>query len=355
MENGIVNLARRLPSDRFATRICCLERPGAFAARLPASVPVDTLGKKDRFSVRAVRRLVQLVRASPPDVVHTHNLGPLIYAGLARFAGMRAPILHGEHAQLAPHELRFKRLWQRRLLYHGVHRIHTVSHALRDDLARAGLPASKIDVVVNGVDTDRFVPADKAAARRQLGLPTDALVLGIVGRFGPFKRHALLVDAFARLSSARKDIHLLIVGGGGPEESRVRQQAAACPAAERIHLAGLQQDMRPWYQAMDLLVVPSTNEGLSNAVLEAMACGVPALCHSACGNAEVITPGDDGLLANIDSAEQLADLLETALKDRARLAEMGGKARAKAASAFSIDKMVKAYERLYEAVARGKG
>jgi glycosyltransferase involved in cell wall biosynthesis len=351
MENGVVNLANGLPEDRFATDVCCLEREGAFVARLSRQVSTFVLQKKAGFTPGAAARLSEIIRERRPHILHTHNLGPLIYAALATWGGWKTPILHGEHAQLATDELTFRRLWQRRILFHCTRRVHTVSQSLKQDLIAAGLPGARIEVLLNGVDTARFVPGDRMEARKIAGLPPDAFVFGMVGRFGPFKRHDLMIDAFEQLAPGQPHAHLLIVGGGGPEEERIRVRAAASAVAERIHLIGYQQDTAPFYRAMDMLVVPSTNEGLSNAVLEAMASGVPALCHAACGNAELIQHAVDGWITEIESANQLSQLLAHLAQQPFQVAAAGRAARKKIAHDFSLAMMIGRYAALYEAVA----
>ena len=351
MENGVVNLARHLNPDQFSVHVCCLERAGAFQERLPAATKVSVLGKGAGFSVKTVVDLARLIGRTKPHLIHTHNLGPLIYSGLASVWGAWRPILHGEHAQLNNEELTPKRLRQRTVFFRACRRVHTVSHALRDHLIRLGFPGRKIEVVSNGVDAERFSPGPREAARRRLGLPVDAVVAGVVGRFGPFKRHNLLIEVFTRLAHERANFHLLVVGGGGAEQDRVTQQACASAAADRIHLVGFQQETAPCYQAMDLLVVPSINEGLSNALLEGMACGVPALCHEACGNGEVVAQGEDGFVFDLAEPDELSRRLQEALADPARLREMGRQARAKVLARFSLEVMVRNYERLYRELA----
>ena len=347
MENGVVNLARHLEPEEFSVHICCLERAGAFQERLPAEAEVSVLGKSAGFSCKTVVDLARLIGRTKPHLIHTHNLGPLIYSGFASAWGAWRPILHGEHAQLNNEELTPKRLRQRAVFFHACQRVHTVSHALRDHLIQLGLPGHKIEVIINGVDAKRFSPGPCEAARRRLGLPADAVVVGVVGRFGPFKRHALLIESFTRLARERSDIHLLVVGGGGSEQDRVTQQALASGAADRIRMVGFQRETAPYYQAMDLLVVPSINEGLSNALLESMASGVPALCHEACGNREVVSHGEDGFVFDLAQPDDLSRCLQETLADPARLREMGRQARAKVLARFSLEGMVRNYERMY--------
>ena len=348
MENGVINVSAGLGGRGFEFQVWCLEREGSFADRLPPEVPVRVLGKRGGFTPAVMTSLGSARRAFRPDLLHTHNFGPLIYASLAR---LRVPVLHGEHAQLNEGELRFKSLMLRRAFLRMADAVHTVSRSLTADLMRSQSSLRNVLSIVNGVDTERFTPANKESARAALGLPSDGLVMAIVGRFGPYKRHALMLEAFEMLARKRGDIRLVMVGGGGPLEKSIRERVEESGCRSRIHVAGLQSNMTLWYQAMDLLVVPSVNEGLSNAVLEAMACGIPAVCHSACGNAEVISDGVDGWLVNLENADQLAMSLAGLIEDPSQLREAGKLARNKVAAQFSIQAMLEQYASVYRKLA----
>lgn len=351
MENGVVNLARSLEPRGFESHVACLERRGAFADRLPASSKVLLLGKSGGFSPSAAWRLAQGLTRLRPDIVHSHNLGALIYSGLATLGGRRCALVQGEHSQLTAEERQPRRLRQRQWLYRGCRAIHTVSTAMREEWIACGFPANKIIAIANGVDTARFTPGDKTAARRALGLPADALCLGIVGRFGSYKRHSQLLDAFEQIAPHFTTVQLLIVGGGGSEEEAITQRAQAGSSPARIHLLGFQSDPRTCYQALDLLVIPSINEGLSNAALEAMACGVPALARAGCGHEQIITDGVDGWIAPLESAASLAARLSEILAEPPRLVDFGRNARKKVAAQFSLESMITAYEQLYRTCA----
>ncbi|MBI3874467.1 MAG: glycosyltransferase, partial [Verrucomicrobia bacterium] len=271
MENGVVNVARRLAPAEFDMHVCCLSQSGAFAARLPDPAQVYPLGKPAGVSLKTVARLAQLVRRLKPDLLHTHNRGPLVYGGLATAMGRACPILHGEHGQLTEEERAPARLRQRCWFYRACRKVHTVSRGLREHLLQFGFPPEKIEVIVNGVDTEFFSPGSRAEARQRLGLPETDFVFGVVGRFIPSKRHVALIEAFTEASRTFPQARLLVVGSGGTESGKISEQIRASAAAERIHLTGFQEDPRPFYRAMDLLVAPSVHEGLSNVVLEAMA------------------------------------------------------------------------------------
>ncbi len=351
MENGIVNLARGLEPRGFEIHVACLERRGVFADRLPVPSRVVVLGKRNGFSPAAVWRLGRSLARLQPDIVHSHNLGALIYSGLATFGGRCWVLVQGEHSQLTNTEHQPRRLRQRRWLYRGCRAIHTVSEAMRRELVTCGFPGSKISSIANGVDTARFTPGDRSAARRSLGLPAEAICIGIVGRFGPHKGHIELISAFEKIAHQFPASHLLIAGGGGSEEASVAGRVQSSAIRERIHLAGFQSDPRSCYHALDLLAVPSTNEGLSNAVLEAMACAVPALVRTDCGHEQIITSGADGWIATLDTPDTLANRLAELLQNPAHLVSCGINAREKVKAHFSLDSMIDAYESLYRACA----
>ena len=351
MENGVVNLARALETRDFQSHIACLERRGVFADRLPASSEVLLLGKSGGFSPRATWHLAQGISRLRPDIVHSHNLGPLIYSGLATLAGRRCALVQGEHSQLTEEERQPRRLRQRHWLYRGCRAVHTVSAAMRDELISCGFPAHKITAIANGVDTARFTPGDKMAARRMLALPEDALSIGIVGRFGPYKRHGQLLDALEEIAPRHPRVHLLFAGGGGSEEANVTERARTSRFHSQIHLLGFQSDPLAAYQALDLLVIPSVNEGLSNAALEAMACGVPVLGRSGCGHEQIITPGVDGWITPLETPADLAARLTEILAEPSRLVDFGRNARKKVAAQFALESMIAAYEQLYRACA----
>ncbi len=350
LENGVVNVASRLDPAEFRVHVCCLERRGEFAKRLPAASEVTVLDKPPGKSLRTIMKLYELVRRMRPDVVHSHNLGPLIYSCFGTLMGRLAPILQGEHGQLPPVEQSSRRRRQRRFYYRFCQRIHTVSAGLRHHLVEMGFPAEGFNVVLNGVDTERFQPQPGTDARQAFGLPRDALVIGLAGRLVAGKRYAELLEAFGRLAPVFPKLHLLFVGAG-PDRKRLMALIENHPNRERIHACGFTPRPEQAYRAMDLLAAPSLYEGLSNAVLEAMACGVPALAHTACGSTEAIESGKNGIVADLATADNLADALDECLADQARLAVMGKAARTTVVNQFALESMVKGYEELYRLTA----
>lgn len=355
LENGVVNVAQRLNGQGFDIHSACLRFRGDFAERMPEPAKVVVMGKTGGFSLKAVLALRKHIRKTQAEVIHSHNLGTLIYAALATLGGLTHPIVHGEHGQVQKQDLTPKRLAQRRWFFRLCHSVHVVSSSVRDNLQELGLdPQKKIVVTPNGVDSERFSPApDRAVAKQELGLPGDAIVVGIVGRLVALKRHEMLFAAFEKLAPQWPSLRLLVVGDGGADRDHIIGLMKAHPYADRILWAGHQNDLPKYYRAMDLLAAPSEIEGLSNAVLEAMACAVPVLAHSACGNAEVIEDGLTGFLSDIHDANTLAACIESPLKDSALLARCGAGARETVLKRYSMEAMADCYRRLYrDAAAR---
>ncbi|RTL18818.1 MAG: glycosyltransferase family 4 protein [Burkholderiales bacterium] len=164
-----------------------------------------------------------------------------------------------------------------------------VSQALVDVLQGWGVPQRKLHVVRNGVDLERFLPVDRRAARAELGLSIGVPLLLSVGNLFELKGHALLVDAVHELREELPALQLFIAGEG-PERSRLQSQIERRGLAARVHLLGAipNAQLGAWYNAADLFLLPSSREGLPNALLEALACGTPALASAVGGIPEVL-------------------------------------------------------------------
>ncbi|MBT6462890.1 MAG: glycosyltransferase [Opitutae bacterium] len=354
MENGIVNMSINLASEKISMEVCCLERAGRMASRLSKKCHLHVLGKKPGFDRRLPRILRDKINEIGPDIIHTHNLGPLIYAAMARFLGVTIPIFHGEHASLTLTDLRLRKRLQRILLYRLCKKIHTVGDSMTRQLDELKLSPTPVLTLRNGVDTVLFQPnKDKAQIRKELlDLSGELLLVGVFGRFGPYKRHEFLLEAFAEIGEKLPNIHLLIVGGGGDRERVVLDKIQCHPLRSRIHAVGYQTDPVAYYQCLDLLLLPSENEGLSNCALEAMACGVPVLTNQNCGSEDLILHGVDGFVRPLISIDNLLEgLTDIFAKDMPTLENVSVMARKKIENDFSLDSMANSYRKAYQDLA----
>jgi len=333
--------------------VCCLSRTGPFAERLRPGIELISLDKPPGFSLRAVRSLASLIRKGKFDLIHTHHLGGLIYAALAkaRPASWKPAILHSEHIILYGDELSPRRLLQRKRLYPLASCVFTVSTQQLDQLQHLGLKHRHQFALRNGVDEHRFrpLPRDGRSEHRQrLGLDPERFWVGKVARFAKLKRHLALIEGFEKAARTLSSPGLLLLGDGGEEKERILARIAASPFADRIVWAGLQQDPVPWYQAMDVLVIASESEGMPNAALESMACGIPVLANEVCGVREISGDGLHSWIEDLASPELIASALaRIASLPPETLATAGQAARLYAEKELSLNAMMDRYDRLY--------
>lgn len=193
----------------------------------------------------------------------------------------------------------------------------SVSHTLRDVLVTAGVDGDRVRVIHNAVDRSAYRPGNRVAARQRLGLPLGDRLVVSVGNLVELKRHHLLVEAVARADVP--NLRLAILGGGDPESgytARVNDAAAARGIAERVQIVGRVPPERviDWLQAADVFALATSREGCCNAVLEALACGVPVVTTPAGDNAHFVRDGVNGRITPIDDVEALAGALRDVVR-----------------------------------------
>ena len=267
LENGLVNVINGTNCNDCRHVVIALSEATDFAERLQGRAQVFALHKKPGKDFGAYWRLYKLLRELKPDIVHTRNIGTMDCAFIAWLA--RVPVrIHGEHGWdiFDPDGTNPKYRLMRRVLSRFIHRFVTVSADLRRWLIDVvGLPADRIQHICNGVDTDRFHPRNDD---REL---TD-VVIGSVTRFSPIKDPLNLARAFCVVRRSVKSGRLLMVGDGELREEALHMLAAD-GLSDDIELPGSRDDVAEQLQKMDVFVLGSLREGISNTILEAMASG----------------------------------------------------------------------------------
>jgi glycosyltransferase involved in cell wall biosynthesis len=209
---------------------------------------------------------------------------------------------------------------------------------MRDEMGKAGF--RRIALIPNGVELPpATTPAARASAQARLAVTSPVILC--VGRLEAEKGIGLLVDAWRRV---RRPATLLIVGDG-PD----REQLARAASGTSARFRGATADVSGYLEAADLFVLPSASEGISNALLEAMAAGLPVVATDVAGNRQVIRSRDHGVLVPHDAAA-MASALDALIADPASAARIGAAARQHVANGWHVDRMVDAYERLYQSV-----
>jgi sugar transferase (PEP-CTERM/EpsH1 system associated) len=296
-------------------------------------------------------RLASIMRKYRPHIVHTRNWGALEAVPAARLAGVPV-VVHSEHGYEVDMfaGLPIRRRIFRRAAYAMTDAIFAVTRELRDFHARqAWIRPERMGVMYNGVDTRRFAPCiqTRLAMRRELGLPEDSFVVGAVGRLVPIKDHQTLLKAAMRLLARGIDVRVLLVGTG-PERERLQATATAAGALEgRVCFAGDSDRVPGMLNAMDVFVLPSLNEGMSNTLLEAMACGLPVLATNVGGTPEIIEDKINGGLFAPGDFEWLANKLQLLASDPSLIHQLGTAARNRAIESFSLSRMLESYRSFY--------
>ena len=352
LENGVVNLINHMPESAFRHGIVCIEDDSDFRDRIVRrDVPVIAL-KRSRIGVWAMRReLYKLCSTLQPAILHTRNQSALDALLPARLAGVRHAI-HGEHGWDVDNLRgdRWKPALLRQLHSPLIERYVTVSQHLQRYLTgRVGIAPARISQIYNGVDTTRFTPREDGP---RCAMPAgfargDALIIGTVGRMQPVKDQATLLRAFASLAPRHARARL-VMAGSGPLSADLRALAAALGVGERVWFPGTLHDVAGVVRNIDVFVLPSLSEGISNTLLEAMASGVPALATSVGGNPELVQEELTGRLFRPGDVSALSRLLDDYLTHPALRLAHGAAARRVAVERFSLPAMVAHYQSVYQ-------
>jgi len=367
MENGLVNLINRMPPERYAHAVVCLTDAGPFAERIkPQDVPIAELHHPGGHSFRLYGRLWRVLRGLRPSLVHTRNLAALegqfsaaLLPGVAR--------VHGEHGRdvFDLHGSSRKYNLLRRAVRPLVDRYIAVSRDLQHWLVRdLGVREHRVVQIYNGVDAVDFqaVAASRVAARRDLLLPgfapEDALVIGTVGRLAEVKDQLTLIQAFAMLCRRMQgqcDRLRLVIVGEGPLRARLEEAINRTALGPQVWLAGERADVPAVLGGMDLFVLPSLGEGISNTVLEAMASGLPVVATRVGGNPELVDDRVTGALVRVSDPAAMADAMISYIADPKRRQSHGAAGRDKVVRQFRWDRCVQRYLDVYDAVLAERG
>ena len=305
------------------------------------TVPLP-IGKK---RPRGIGALMGWLKANRCDVLSTHSSTDAWLAALCLLAmGRTIPMVRTRHIS-APVPTNAPTRW---LYTRATARIVTTGERLKKELVeRNGFNPLRIDSVPTGIDTHRFRPGDRNAARSRLGLPPDKTLVGIVATLRSWKGHRYLTEAMAGLP---QNLNLVIVGDG-PMREQLEALVDKLKLRERVTFAGNQADVLPWLHALDIFVLPSyANEGVPQALIQAMLAELPCVTTTAGSIAEL---AEDGRTALVVPAQEVAPLREAIQKlsgDAELRRRLGSAARKHCESGFSYPAMLDQMERIYREV-----
>lgn len=351
-------LVSRLSGEKWRFVFFCLDAEGVRAQEMrDAGFQVEVLGRRPGFDTQCMQDLAKLWKKYGVQIVHAHQYTPYFYAMGARGLFRKAPpILFTEHGRFFPDLPNWKHKLFNRLLSGTQDRISAVSRSVAEALVKnEGILASRIEVVLNGIDEQRFTKerlsdAQKTALRASLGLTNERVIL-FTARLDPIKDHPAAIRAMKLLLEmpAGKDARrpVLLLAGGGPERNDLERCIAENQLEGSVRLLGERSDVADLLQLADVFLLTSKSEGIPLTILEAFASGVPVTATNVGGIPEVIDTEKNGLLAPSGDSRKIADQLNRLLTEPNLAASISQNAQERFFREFTETEMVSKYEKLF--------
>lgn len=361
-ERAFAQVINGLNKGKYAVHAACL--PGSvgpaseqFTEAICGSAGVVPFDLRPLISPLNISRLAGIIGEKKIRLIHSQGSRANFYArAAARVAGgtalvctIAAPV---EEYNIGPLKkalyLAFDRFGEGRVDKF----VAVAGHLERKLVLGRGIPAQKVARIYNGIEVDKYscAPADTAKARAELKVDRDVFLAGAFCRLSWEKGLDILIEAARKLKeggSGAGTVQFLVAGEGELERS-LKAQVKSSGLDDSFLFPGFLKDIRPALSAVDVMVLPSLREGFPMSVLEAMAMGKPVVASNIEGVDESVLAGENGLLVPVGDSGALAGAISSLLKDRALAVEMGRRGRKIALEKFSLDKMVKAHEELYD-------
>ena len=358
LENGLVNMINHMPASRYRHVIVCLTDFTDFRNRITRDdVEVVAIHKKSGIDWSSYRKIWKVMKRLNPTILHTRNLPTMEYAIAATFAGIPYRV-HGEHGRDVHdrygQSLKFQLF--RKFLAFWIHRFITVSEDLAHWFQQViGVRKSLIRQIYNGVDVQRFHPrhGKRSEVVPQDFSSVDLFLVGTVGRLHIVKDQLTLVRAFLYLRQlvpdVAKQVRLVLVGDG-PLRLEIQKIIEDEQILPYVWMTGERQDIPELLRSLDLFVLPSEAEGISNTILEAMASGLPVIATEVGGNSELVKVGVTGCLTPPRNPVAMAEAIARYVKDRQLVERQGKAGRVLVESRFSMEAMINGYLEVYDSL-----
>jgi len=331
----------------FSCRIIGFSSSGPLVERINTEqVKITAFNKSAGNDPTLIYKMWKLFRKEKTQIVQTHGWGTMVEGAMASWLAGVPFSLHAERGTI---ETRPVNLMCQNLCWRMADKVLCVSEEHKKQLTqKVKFPQSRIISIPNGVDTDRFAPRpeNKALYRQKYGLPMNCFCIGTVGNLRPVKNQALLIRASQRLIQRDNNIHLVLTGDGNLKGQLV-QLTEELKIKGHVHFLGAQKEIPEILNALDVFVLSSLNEGMPNAVLEAMACGLPVVGTRVGGIPEVINSDRVGVLVSSDNPEELCLVLSRLKEDKENREQLSRESRKRIVEEYSLRRMIQAYQNLY--------
>lgn len=347
LERNVINQVREGRKLGQRVSILCLDQPGELAGKAREyGATVIALGRKQGLHPGMILQAKRVLADWRPDVVHTHQLVTLLYAGIAA-KWLRVPaVIHTEHGR-EKYTSRLRTRLLGRIAGRCCDRFFCLTAEMAGRVQGARIvPERKLGLIENGIDLDAFSAElyDGPRLRMELGIPPAAPVIGTVGRLTEIKRQDVLIRAFAQVQKRFELARLLLVGDG-PRRPELEALVREMHLEGSVHFVGYQPHSGPYLKAMDVFALTSRSEGMPQAVLEAAAMGLPVIGSRVGGIPEVVEEGRTGLLFEVGNHTELAECICDLLCDREKARAFGAAGQKNVHARFSVARMAADYHR----------
>lgn len=346
-ERQLVELASRLDRTRYEPAIAVLSPGGPLeAAAREAGVEVIDTPRRGKLDPRPAFRIAAIARRRKIDVTHSFLFLDGFYGRLAAALAkvpVRIASLRG-----VDYDPGSRHNYADRLLQRVTDCLVANSRSMRRYARSCGLRQTPIIVIPNGVDLDRAArDADRERVRHELGLSPNQVAFGFVGRLSPEKGVDVFLRCVARLAVRHRELACVIVGDG-PDRRGAERLVRELHLEWRVKFLGWRPDVARVISGLDVLALTSRSESLPNVVLEAMAAGKPVVAARVGDVPALVRHEETGLLAPAEDVEALTDAMRRLLVDPDLRERLGAAGRRRAEALFSVERMVRRYEALYE-------
>jgi glycosyltransferase involved in cell wall biosynthesis len=349
----MVMLAKGLPRDRFRVQVATLTRLGPFEADLRAAgIPVSAISKRFKLDLPALFRLVQFLKVEKFDVVQTWLFAANTYGRIAAHLA-RVPVVVVAEMAVDLWKGKAERFVDRKLATWS-DRLVGNSQAVVDFYHKLGVPDDRLAMIYSGTEDEELPAVDPGQIRIELGFEAEAPLILFVGRLAEQKRVDDLLKAIDLLQHVQPELRSIIVGNG-PLQDRLEETAHGYDLNGRVQFLGHRNDVPRLMAAADVIVLPSSYEGLPNVVLEAMRFRKPVVATAAPGTTEVVVNGKTGLLVPVGDVMLLARAIRDLVRNPVLAKNLGEAGRARVEAHFRSDTMIAQFAELYENLARSKG
>jgi glycosyltransferase involved in cell wall biosynthesis len=352
LETLVVEMCKHTDNSIFKVSVLCLDKYDEEYVfdLIKLGIEIFTVRKYGKFDISFIRRAKNLILDKNVDILHAHS-GCLFYAALFSIFCKIKIFIFTAHGM--PIFNTFKDIIEDNIASFSCYKIISVSNEINNRLkSRMPLARKKISLIINGVNSSKFVPSHSLEERNLIRIkyelsPHD-FVIGSVGRLEAVKNYDMLLKAFSVICSDSKNnkSHMVLIGDGS-RRKHLEEMAARMGLAEHVSFLGMQYRINEILPMFDVFVLSSITEGTSIALLEAQSCGIPAVVTDVGGNGFVVRHGENGFLCAVDDVEAMATALRR-LRDEPETAKnMAQAARQRVLDGLDLNSMIVQYQRLY--------